>query len=431
MKNDKHQRPSTANIKHFNFQTYLHSLIIYFLFFSSGLVIGISTSFYIKDFSINLLRKQFSIHMQEQPPRPKFPAQPYESIQISQPHSLPAPVQISQPQDLLAEPQPVQIQAPPKIEAKKLGRVGLNDFLKPPEAMHDMDDEELLWRASMVPHIPIFPFKRTPKIAFMYLTRGYLPLAPLWERFFEGHEGLFSIYVHALPTFNGTVSEESVFRGRRIPSKAVEWGKVNMVEAERRLLANALLDISNERFVLLSESCIPLYNFSTVYSYLMDSTKTFVEAYDLPGPVGRGRYNMKMRPTIKLDQWLKGSQWFEVDRRLAIEVISDRKYFPVFRKYCKPPCYSDEHYLPTFVSMKFGRLNANRTLTWVDWAKGGPHPTRFIRTEVTPELLNDMRTGTQCEFNGRMTNVCCLFARKFLPSSLTRLLLFAPKVLKY
>ncbi|KAF7135003.1 hypothetical protein RHSIM_Rhsim08G0131300 [Rhododendron simsii] len=212
---------------------------------------------------------------------------------------------------------------------------------------------------------------------------------------------------------------------------AVEWGKVNMVEAERRLLANALLDISNERFVLLSESCIPLFNFSTIYSYVMDSDTTFVEAYDLAGPVGRGRYNHKMKPVIKLEQWLKGSQWFELDRQLAIEVISDRRYFPVFKKYCKPPCYSDEHYLPTFVSMKFGKRNANRTLTWVDWTNGGPHPTRFVRTDVTPELLIGMRTGRQCLYNGKRTNVCNLFARKFLPSTLSRLLLFSTKILKF
>lgn len=33
----------------------------------------------------------------------------------------------------------------------------------------------------------------------------------------------------------------------------VTWGKVSMVEAERRLLANALLDPDNQHFVLLSD----------------------------------------------------------------------------------------------------------------------------------------------------------------------------------
>lgn len=202
-----------------------------------------------------------------------------------------------------------------------------------------------------------------------------------------------------------------------------------MVEAERRLLANALLDLSNERFVLLSESCIPLFNFTTIYSHLINSSQNFVELYDLEGPVGRGRYSPKMGPQISIDQWRKGSQWFQIDRDLAIEIISDKTYFPLFRNYCNGNCYADEHYLPTFVYMKFGEKNANRTLTWVDWTYGGPHPRRFIRTGVTVEFLNGLRSGYNCEYNGNSTNICYLFARKFLPNTLDRLLRYAPKVL--
>lgn len=204
-----------------------------------------------------------------------------------------------------------------------------------------------------------------------------------------------------------------------------------MVEAERRLLANALLDSSNQRFVLLSESCIPLFNFRTIYSYLMKSKQSFVEAYYLPGPVGQGRYNSKMRPTIKPEQWRKGAQWFEMDRSLAIEVVSDRKYYPVFQKHCKDSCYSDEHYLPTFVSNNFGKRNSNRTLTWVDWSKGGPHPSRFLRTDVTVDFLKELRSGSKCEYNGETTNICYLFARKFTAHALDRLLRFCPKLMQF
>lgn len=297
--------------------------------------------------------------------------------------------------------------------------------------MHAMGEAELLWRASMVPKIDEFPFKRVPKVAFMFLTRGPVLLAPLWEKFFEGHEGLYSIYVHSDPSFNGSDPEKSVFYGRRIPSQVVEWGQVNMVEAERRLLANALLDTSNQRFVLLSESCIPLFNFSTIYTYLTNSTQNFVEAYDLPGPVGRDRYNRLMGPNITIEQWRKGAQWFEMDRGLAVEVVADRKFFPVFQKYCKGSCYADEHYLPTFVSAKFGETNSNRTLTFVDWSKGGPHPAKFTRNDVTLELLERLRSGKKCKYNGESTNVCFLFARKFTPHSLDRLLRFAPKVMQF
>lgn len=204
-----------------------------------------------------------------------------------------------------------------------------------------------------------------------------------------------------------------------------------MVEAERRLLGNALMDISNERFVLLSESCIPLFNFSTVYDYLMNSTKTYLESYDLPGPVGRGRYSKMMAPLITLEQWRKGSQWFEVDRFLAIEVITDQTYYPVFWQYCKNDCYGDEHYLPTFVYMNFPTRNAYKTLTYVDWSKGGPHPNRFRREEVTEEFLKKLRTSSQCYYNGKIVNICYLFARKFSPNSLDKLLRFAPIVMNF
>lgn len=305
-------------------------------------------------------------------------------------------------------------------------------------AMHEMSDEELLRRAaSMSSRGGVLKEQRVPpKVAFMFLVRANLPFAPLWEKFFKGHQGLYSIYVHAHPnSYNQTTPQTSVFHGRRIPSKAVEWGSMSMMEAERRLLANALLDLSNQRFVLLSEACIPLYNLPSIYSYLINSTQSFVSMYDMPGPTGRGRYNKRMRPQIQLQQWRKGSQWFEMDRRLAIDIISDHVYFPVFQKHCRPPCYGDEHYLPTFVNLRsIGDRNANRSLTWVDWSKGGAHPARFVRQQVNPGMLTWMRNGDdggQCTYNGRNTTMCYLFARKFLPNSLNRLELYAPKVLGF
>ncbi|KAK7380057.1 hypothetical protein VNO78_32412 [Psophocarpus tetragonolobus] len=322
-------------------------------------------------------------------------------------------------------------QTKPSSSMIRVTRIGLREFLRPPMMMHDMTDEELLWRASMVPMINNVPFKHTPKVAFMFLTKGAVLLAPLWERFFKGNEGLYSIYVHSHPSFNGTVPETSVFHGRNIPSQEVRWGENSMIEAERRLLANALVDFSNQRFVLVSESCIPLFNFSTIYWYLMNSNETFVEAYDLPGEVGRGRYKPKMMPLIRVSQWRKGSQWFQIDRDLALQIVSDHQYFPVFNKYCKPNCYSDEHYLPTMVSIEYWKRNSNRTLTWVDWSKGGPHPSRYYRTDVTVQFLNKLRYGTSCVYNGRTTNMCHLFARKFTPHALDRLLRFAPKIMQF
>ncbi|CAI9756054.1 unnamed protein product [Fraxinus pennsylvanica] len=318
----------------------LVKLLFGLFFFVFGLTFGIILCFHYKSFSLNLLFTNGKLSI--------FSSQSSASASSSS-SSVSTPPVMSTSNTSTYDPEPPNV------------------------IMHNMSDEELLWRASMTPRIQEFPFKRRPKIAFMFLIRGPILLAPLWELFFKGNEELYSIYVHSDPAFNESDPQGSVFYDRRVPSKV----------------------------------------------------------YDLPGPVGRGRYSILMQPLIKLEQWRKGSQWFEMDRNLAIEVIADNTYFPVFQNYCNGSCYADEHYLPTFVSMKFEGMNSNRSLTWVDWSKGGPHPSKFIRTDVTPEFLEKLRSGNSCEYNGKNTNVCFLFARKFTLDALDRLLRFAPIVMHF
>ncbi|PKU78570.1 glycosyltransferase BC10-like [Dendrobium catenatum] len=308
----------------------------------------------------------------------------------------------------------------------------LKYFVKPIHLMHKMTDDELFWRATLLPKVQEYPFKRVPKVAFMFLTRGPLPFSSLWDVFFKGHEGLFSVYVHALPDYQINVPKNSSFYQRQIPSEEVQWGSVTLLEAEKRLLANALLDFSNERFVLLSESCIPVFNFPTVYDYLINSAHSFVQSYDDESPRGRGRYNTKMHPTIELSQWRKGSEWFELNRELAIDIVADYKYYRIFQKLCRPSCYPDEHYIPTYLNMFHGALNANRTVTWVDWSRLGPHPATYGRESITESFIKSIRnSGEICKYNNEPTSICYLFARKFAPSALEPLLNLTSTVMDF
>lgn len=204
-----------------------------------------------------------------------------------------------------------------------------------------------------------------------------------------------------------------------------------MCDAERRLIANALLDISNEWFILLSESCIPLYNFSTVYNYIKQSKYSFLGAFDDQGPYGRGRYSEKMLPEVNIAQWRKGSQWFEINRKLALYIVEDTKYYPKFADFCKPACYVDEHYFPTMLTIEAGELLANRSITWVDWSRGGAHPGTFGRADITEEFMKRIFEGQKCSYNDRPSSHCFLFARKFAPSALEPLFLLAPKFLGF
>ncbi|CAH8357635.1 unnamed protein product [Eruca vesicaria subsp. sativa] len=161
---------------------------------------------------------------------------------------------------------------------------------------HTINDSELLWLASVEPRRNLYPFKRD-----------------------------------------------------------VAWGEMSMCEAERRLLANALLDISNEWFVLLFESCIPLRGFIFVYSYVSESRYSFMGCANEEGPDGRGRYTMS--------QWRKGSHRFGINWKLALEIVQDITYYPKFKEFCTR-CSVDEYYFPTTLAIQNRILLANRTLTW-------------------------------------------------------------------
>lgn len=89
------------------------------------------------------------------------------------------------------------------------------------DAFHHMSDEELLQQASSIVATTTSTedMDQPPKVAFLFLTRGPLPFTPLWERYFRGYGGLYSIYIHAHPRFRPNFSSASVFYRRNVPSK--------------------------------------------------------------------------------------------------------------------------------------------------------------------------------------------------------------------
>ncbi|PWZ09760.1 hypothetical protein Zm00014a_043296 [Zea mays] len=121
------------------------------------------------------------------------------------------------------------------------------------------------------------------KVAFLFIARNRLPLELVWDAFFRGDkEGRFSILVHSRPGFVLTraTTRSRFFYNRQVnDSIQVDWGEASMITAERILLSHALKDPLNDRFVFVSDSCVPLYNFSYTYDYIMSSSTSFVDRY--------------------------------------------------------------------------------------------------------------------------------------------------------
>ncbi|EXB30978.1 hypothetical protein L484_016838 [Morus notabilis] len=296
----------------------------------------------------------------------------------------------------------------------------ISDWL-PPVPTREYTDEEIASRVVIREILNAAPMQsESPKVAFMFLTPHSLPFEKLWDKFFHGHEGKFSVYVHA--SKEKPVHVSGYFVNKDIRSDQVVWGKISMVDAEKRLLAKALQDPDNQHFVLLSESCVPLYNFDYIYDYLINTNISFVDAFEDPGPHGNGRYSEHMLPEIDKKDFRKGAQWFTLKRQHAVIVLADNLYYTKFREYCK---LADP-----------GGI-ANWSVTHVDWSERKWHPKSYKAQDITYELLKNLTSidvsvhvtsdekkvvqKWPCLWNG-MQRPCYLFARKFMPEALDNLL---------
>lgn len=302
-------------------------------------------------------------------------------------------------------------------------------------------------------------FEGPPKVAFLFLTRRNVPLDFLWGCFFENADvGNFSIYIHSEPgfVFDESTTRSAFFYNRQLTNMIkVSWGEASMIQAERLLLEAALEDPANQRFVLLSDSCVPLYNFSYIYNNLMASPRSFVDSFL---DEKEGRYNPAMSPVIPKNKWRKGSQWVSLVRGHAEIVVDDEVIFPVFKKFCKrrPPldaskgkqniklqkqhnCIPDEHYVQTLLAMSDleGELE-RRTVTYTLWnhsatnmERKGWHPITFSYANAGPQQIKRIKDITQVYYeteqrtewcsNNSTRIPCFLFARKFSKGAAVRL----------
>ncbi|WVZ18704.1 hypothetical protein V8G54_006026 [Vigna mungo] len=343
----------------------------------------------------------------------------------------------------------------------------ITDWL-PPAPAREYTDEEIASRAVVrdILKTPVV-LSKNPKIAFMFLSPGSLPFERLWDKFFQdegeasgcqdliefgkfipsvgtGHEGKFSVYVHASKTKPIHVSR--YFVDRDIRSAQVVWGKISMVNAERRLLANALQDPDNQQFVLLSDRVGCSSNFCflpPIWCPQLIQPFVFLVSFMDPGPHGNGRYSKRMLPEIEMKNFRKGAQWFSMKRQHAVIVMADNLYYSKFKAYCQPGfegknCIADEHYLPTFFQIVDPGGIANWSTTHVDWSERKWHPKSYRVRDISYELLKNITSidvsvhvssdekrqeqSWPCLWNG-IQKPCYLFARKFNPGTLNTFIL--------
>ncbi|CAI5512592.1 unnamed protein product [Closterium sp. Naga37s-1] len=247
---------------------------------------------------------------------------------------------------------------------------------------------------------------------------------------------------------------------RAVPSKPVFWGTLSIVEAIKRLLATALLDPHNVRFVVLSERDVPLHSFPTVYRYLLASNQSYVGGYRKFFRDNKAAIKVFPRSLV-IDGWMHGECWVEMARPHAMEVVRDWEWHEKGRDYCqvmqRPTCCVDENLIHNIITSQHPHQVANRSVMSVDWQRKTGHPHTYLPRDISPESMrsiqeewheNQKRPYSQPMFllpkesqqfimsNRRCTvsgenSTCWLFARKFIGLSLRALMDLPRDVLGY
>jgi len=139
-------------------------------------------------------------------------------------------------------------------------------------------DRQVLQR---IQHLGVPPAaeQKTPKVAFLFLTKQKIQNAEVWKRFFkDAPRDRYSIYVHE-SRGDERSAEEAVYQplaeygARKLPFINGTWCALGGMHAGAMHMM--LQDPSNVQFAVLSETCIPLKSFAYVYRELVElSPKT-------------------------------------------------------------------------------------------------------------------------------------------------------------
>lgn len=207
------------------------------------------------------------------------------------------------------------------------------------------------------------------KIAFLFLTRNNLKRLDIWEEFLKGdktgNESRYSIYCHAKEPDAIT---DKLLR-ENIISEYIEtcWGCINLVEANIILMKNALKDPQNKKFMLVSESCVPIVSFNTFYNAIMKNDKSRIGIHKINPSLDR--FNDIVNPEFKKEQFIKHSGSGCIFNRKHAQILVDS--FPKLENW-RTMNVPDEHYngnILLTMDKEFNNNNRSIKTTFDIWQK--------------------------------------------------------------
>jgi len=165
------------------------------------------------------------------------------------------------------------------------------------------------------------------KIAFLFLTIDQPYFTQAWTKYFENNQNKYNIYIH--PKNKDSITHK-LFKNNIVPDiKTTNWGF--LVEAQISLLQTALIDDKdNQKFILLSDSCLPTKTFNELYTFLNNKKLSYI---NIPT-----QFNNNINKNYKY----KHSQWFCLDRHHVKKLLLQKNTIINELKHTKG---GDEYFL--------------------------------------------------------------------------------------
>jgi hypothetical protein len=209
------------------------------------------------------------------------------------------------------------------------------------------------------------------KIAFLFLTYNNLKRPDIWNNFFgidgnnkSKYSDKYTIYNHAKEPEKVT---DILLKDRHIPEHIETcWGCFNLVEANILMMKEALKDPRNKKFILVSDSCIPIVSYDTFYNELMKDDKSRINIH-------KGNYHIYhelINPPFEKEDFIIHNGSSAIINLKHTNILSNSllEYKNIWTKSRCP----DEHYNGNVLQLKDKDFNLHNNpvkITFDTWSK--------------------------------------------------------------
>ena len=206
------------------------------------------------------------------------------------------------------------------------------------------------------------------KIAFMFLTKLDLNKHNIWKAYLKNHENKYNIYVHPYEYYNSTkIKVTNSLLKNNIIKNIVKTDYTHVYRAILELYKVAIKDTNNYKFILLSESDIPITSFDIMYSFLTKNNNSYVKSQ---GQINDNEYKNRIKvildktTIIPKNKYIRHQAWHCLNREHVLTILNaDSKYHDIFSKME----IANEHYLTILWLYNKHQTIQNRSIIYNNW----------------------------------------------------------------